>query len=96
MSLLDVKREPLEKILDSGSISYERARRIRMEIPFYDEYYLTPSNKIIKVFRQEFNGDPYMDLPPMKDLRLVDYQLGVEVDELMEVFSLKEMPGVRP
>ena len=68
MSLIDLKRGNLENVLSNRSIPFQQAQKIGKEICFYDEYYLSKTNLIIKVFRQEFNKDQYLNLPPRRPI----------------------------
>ncbi len=88
MGVIDLKQGNLEEKI-AGLANREQ---ILAEIGYFDEYYLAPGERLIKIFRQEFNKDPHMDLPKMPEIRLVQYDAGTTANDLEEAFQKSDVP----
>ncbi|HLD33469.1 MAG TPA: GNAT family N-acetyltransferase [Candidatus Nanoarchaeia archaeon] len=63
------------------------------DLDYYDEYYYLPnSGTAVKVFRQEFNEDPHMNLEKIPLIRLVGYDQRAHQDDLSEIFDRGNVP----
>ena len=88
MGIIDLKQGNLEEKITGLT----KREQILADSQYFDEYYLTSDKKLIKIFQQEFVKDPHMDLPLMPEIRLVQYDVGTNIDDLEEAFQKFNVP----
>lgn len=93
MSLIDLKHgNPVAKITDLN-LDSSLSSSILAELPYYDEYYaIEGPNQFVKGYIQEFVKDPYMDLKPIKEFRLLSIPDQIPALDLEQVVHEYRLP----
>lgn len=65
------------------------------EIKYFEEYYIIKEQgQIIKGFRQEFVKDPYIDLLPLPQIRLLSIPASIESSDLELILGSSDLPVI--
>ena len=87
------KEKNLTELLKEYGL-HDRQESVQSELPFYDEYYLSPTRSFIKVWNQKFVSDPYIKSKNLRAAKIVNYSGSMEQDDIDDKALKSDVPVI--
>ena len=94
MALLPLHKEVnLAELLEKLGLQ-DKQKLVQSELPYYDEYYISPSSSFLKLWNQEFISDPYIKSRGHQAVKIVNCSGQLRQQDIDEITLKSSVPVI--